>query len=317
MKVYLKLNGIKTSKNVSEAKDIMNKSIEEGNIITFDEALNMVGETFDTETKEVYPSRLENEFYNVVNRIYKALDRKTNRDKIVDTSGNKNISLLVVMMVLVWTGINIKPSMMMENGFMSVLGVSIWVVMGLVILLFLSVSLVKGLITNKRNTKTIVKFTNFFNLIWISAFIFFPVVSIMGPYLLRNPYQLLAYIIGLIIIVILTMFSIYMPKRTEFGNDMLEKSRGFVNFMKTCTKEEIESILVNNPNYMYDILPYAYSLNIYGEWLQKFRVVNVSELPIWYETDMNYTKDTFATSLTEMLNLYSNIMTTYSQETSY
>lgn len=317
MKVYLKLNGIKTSKNVSEAKDIMNKSIEDGNIITFDEALNMVGETFDTETKEVYPSRLENEFYNVVNRIYKALDRKTNRDKIVDTSGNKNISLLVVMMVLVWIGINIKPSMMMENGFMSVLGVSIWVVMGLVILLFLSVSLVKGLITNKRNTKTIVKFTNFFNLIWISAFIFFPVVSIMGPYLLRNPYQLLAYIIGLIIIVILTMFSIYMPKRTEFGNDMLEKSRGFVNFMKTCTKEEIESILVNNPNYMYDILPYAYSLNIYGEWLQKFRVVNVSELPIWYETDMNYTKDTFATSLTEMLNLYSNIMTTYSQETSY
>ena len=143
MKVYLKLNGIKTSKNVSEAKDIMNKSIEDGNIITFDEALNMVGETFDTETKEVYPSRLENEFYNVVNRIYKALDRKINRDKIVDTSGNKNISLLVVMMVLVWIGINIKPSMMMENGFMSVLGVSIWVVMGLVILLFLSVSLVK------------------------------------------------------------------------------------------------------------------------------------------------------------------------------
>ena len=317
MKVYLKLNGIKTSKNVSEAKDIMNKSIEDGNIITFDEALNMVGETFDTETKEVYPSRLENEFYNVVNRIYKALDRKINRDKIVDTSGNKNISLLVVMMVLVWIGINIKPSMMMENGFMSVLGVSIWVVMGLVILLFLSVSLVKGLITNKRNTKTIVKFTNFFNLIWISAFIFFPVVSIMGPYLLRNTYQLLAYIIGLIIIVILTMFSIYMPKRTEFGNDMLEKSRGFVNFMKTCTKEEIESILVNNPNYMYDILPYAYSLNIYEDWLHNFRSVNVPELPTWYETDMNYTKDTFATSLTEMLNLYSNIMTTYSQETSY
>ena len=317
MKVYLKLNGIKTSKNVSESKDIMNKSIEDGNIITFDEALNMVGETFDTETKEVYPSRLENEFYNVVNRIYKALDRKINRDKIVDTSGNKNISLLVVMMVLVWIGINIKPSMMMENGFMSVLGVSIWVVMGLVILLFLSVSLVKGLITNKRNTKTIVKFTNFFNLIWISAFIFFPVVSIMGPYLLRNPYQLLAYIIGLIIIVILTMFSIYMPKRTEFGNDMLEKSKGFVNFMKTCTKEEIESIMVNNPNYMYDILPYAYSLNIYEDWLHNFRSVNVPELPTWYETDMNYTKDTFATSLTEMLNLYSNIMTTYSQETSY
>lgn len=317
MKVYLKLNGIKTSKNVSEAKDIMNKSIEDGNIITFDEALNMVGETFDTETKEVYPSRLENEFYNVVNRIYKALDRKINRDKIVDTSGNKNISLLVVMMVLVWIGINIKPSMMMENGFMSVLGVSIWVVMGLVILLFLSVSLVKGLITNKRNTKTIVKFTNFFNLILMSAFIFFPVVSIMGPYLLRNPYQLLAYIIGLIIIVILTMFSIYMPKRTKFGNDMLEKSRGFVNFMKTCTKEEIESILVNNPNYMYDILPYAYSLNIYEDWLHNFRSVNVPELPTWYETDMNYTKDTFATSLTEMLNLYSNIMTTYSQETSY
>ena len=317
MKVYLKLNGIKTSKNVSEAKDIMNKSIEDGNIITFDEALNMVGETFDTETKEVYPSRLENEFYNVVNRIYKALDRKINRDKIVDTSGNKNISLLVVMMVLVWIGINIKPSMMMENGFVSVLGVSIWVVMGLVILLFLSVSLVKGLITNKRNTKTIVKFTNFFNLILMSAFIFFPVVSIMGPYLLRNPYQLLAYIIGLIIIVILTMFSIYMPKRTEFGNDMLEKSRGFVNFMKTCTKEEIESILVNNPNYMYDILPYAYSLNIYEDWLHNFRSVNVPELPTWYETDMNYTKDTFATSLTEMLNLYSNIMTTYSHETSY
>lgn len=317
MKVYLKLNGIKTSKNVSEAKDIMNKSIEDGNIITFDEALNMVGETFDTETKEVYPSRLENEFYNVVNRIYKALDRKINRDKIVDTSGNKNISLLVVMMVLVWIGVNIKPAMIMEDGLVQVLSISIWVVIGLVILLFFSVSLVKGLITDKRNTKTIVKFTNFFTLILMSAFTFFPVVKIMGPYLLRNPYQLLAYIIGLIIIVILTMFSIYMPKRTKFGNDMLEKSRGFVNFMKTCTKEEIESILVNNPNYMYDILPYAYSLNIYGEWLQKFRVVNVSELPIWYETDMNYTKDIFATSLTEMLNLYSNIMTTHSQETSY
>ena len=317
MKVYLKLNGIKTSKNVSEAKDIMNKSIEDGNIITFDEALNMVGQTFDTETREVYPSKIEKDFYNVIDRIHKAIDRKTNREKIIDTSGNKNISLLVIMMFLVWIGINIKPSMMMEDGLVGIVGVSIWVAIGLIILLFLSTSLLKGVIRDKRNTKTIVKIMNIFNLIWLVGFVFFPVVCVMGPYLLRNPYQLLAYIIGLIIIVILTMFSIYMPKRTEFGNDMLEKSKGFVNFMTTCTKEEIESIMVNNPNYMYDILPYAYSLNIYEDWLHNFRSVNVPELPTWYETDMNYTKDTFATSLTEMLNLYSNIMTTYSQETSY
>ncbi|MEG2633982.1 MAG: DUF2207 domain-containing protein, partial [Oscillospiraceae bacterium] len=46
-------------------------------------------------------------------------------------------------------------------------------------------------------------------------------------------------------------------RRTEFGSDSLEKALGFKQFLMTAEKERLKMLLDENPDYYYDILPYA------------------------------------------------------------
>ena len=40
--------------------------------------------------------------------------------------------------------------------------------------------------------------------------------------------------------------------------------------MKTVEKDKINELVEENPNYFYDILPYAYVLGVSDKWSKKF-----------------------------------------------
>ena len=82
----------------------------------------------------------------------------------------------------------------------------------------------------------------------------------------------------------------YLPKRTQYGNEILGKLRGFKNFLETAEKDKLESLVMQNPNYFYDILPYTYVLDVSDTWIKKFETISL-QAPSWYDSP-----DTFNTT---------------------
>ena len=74
----------------------------------------------------------------------------------------------------------------------------------------------------------------------------------------------------------------YLPKRTHYGNEILGKLRGFKNFLETAEKDKLETMVMQNPTYFYDILPYTYVLGVSDKWIKKFESISL-QAPSWYE----------------------------------
>ena len=41
-------------------------------------------------------------------------------------------------------------------------------------------------------------------------------------------------------------------------------------FIETAEKQKLESMVMDNPTYFYDILPFTYALGVSDKWIEKF-----------------------------------------------
>lgn len=90
-----------------------------------------------------------------------------------------------------------------------------------------------------------------------------------------------------------------MKKRNMYGVQMLGRIKGFKNFIKLAKKEEIEKLIEENPQYTYDILPYAYVLGVTSVYMQKFEpYMQVS--PDWYFSQKGFSKVEFESFINTM-----------------
>ena len=101
------------------------------------------------------------------------------------------------------------------------------------------------------------------------------------PVLSVEPIYLIAYIIGILAIFIMCIFLKILPKRTKYGNKILGEIKGFKTFLETAEKTRLESMVAQNPNYFYDILPYAYVLGVSDKWIKNFETIT-PQAPTWY-----------------------------------
>ena len=83
-----------------------------------------------------------------------------------------------------------------------------------------------------------------------------------------------------------------MPKRTPYGNEILGKIRGFKRFLETAEKEKLEAMVMENPTYFYDILPYTYVLGISDKWISQFETIAL-QAPDWYSSTNSFNVTTF------------------------
>ena len=90
-----------------------------------------------------------------------------------------------------------------------------------------------------------------------------------------------AFFAGVAIIVIAAIFAFFVRQRTEEGHLKLQKIKGFKMFLETAEKEKLEALVFDNPEYFYDILPYAYVLGVSDKWIDKFENIAL-EPPNWY-----------------------------------
>ena len=119
-----------------------------------------------------------------------------------------------------------------------------------------------------------------FLIIWSLGFGGIPLFIIL-PNLIINSSTIPAVATGVIGILISAICLYHLPQRNEFGNKMLGEILGLKHFIEVAEKHRLEKLLSENPSYAYDVLPYAYVLDISDKWIKQFESILTFQ-PDWY-----------------------------------
>lgn len=82
--------------------------------------------------------------------------------------------------------------------------------------------------------------------------------------------------------IIMLFAASFMDKRTAYGNEILGHVLGLKQFIEMAEKEELEMLVYDDPEYFYEVLPYAYVLGVSDIWSKQFENIAVPE-PSWYQ----------------------------------
>ncbi len=210
---------------------------------------------------------LYDEFYITLNRIKDNLNDKENEEKIFEKNSSRKIKGLVFMIIAIFLLITIKP--VIEYGETEALIFAI-------IFPIIGLSALCVLLFGRTET-----YFKVFGVIWGLFFGGIPWAVFVLPALQYDKMYAIMNIVGFVCIVIIGIFTSIMPKRTPLGNEMLGKIRGFKRFLETAEKPKLESLVQENPEYFYNILPYTYALSVSNVWMKQFEEIAM-QAPDWY-----------------------------------
>lgn len=106
-----------------------------------------------------------------------------------------------------------------------------------------------------------------------------------------SPSWNILYTLSFICIVINAFFTIFMKRKTEYGEQITSQIEGFRNFLITAEKPKLEALVEEDPNYFYNILPYTYALSVSKKWIKKFEDIPMPEMDMGnfdYSSDWAY-----------------------------
>ena len=217
---------------------------------------------------EVMSEDLVNSFYITTNKILQNLNKKENKYTIFEKTSLGKGLYFIGMLIAIYVLITVPP--VAAYGDTSSLFIG---------LLFPGIGFTVLFAMVFGKTKLAVKI---FGLVWGLGFGGMPWATMVLPALLAAPLSLVAYAIGLVCVFVIVMLFKAMPKRTAYGNELLGKIRGFRTFIETAEKPKLEKLVLQDPEYFYSILPYAYVLGVSDKWIDQFENIGLQS-PDWYE----------------------------------
>lgn len=93
----------------------------------------------------------------------------------------------------------------------------------------------------------------------------------------------LIIIVSIIVSLIGNILSSCVPRRSDYGKELLGEIVGFRNFMEVAEKDKLEALLEGDPEYFYNTLPYAQVLGVTKKWADKFKDISMKQ-PSYYDT---------------------------------
>jgi uncharacterized membrane protein YgcG len=81
--------------------------------------------------------------------------------------------------------------------------------------------------------------------------------------------------------VFIGLCAVFISKRTPKGVEWLGKIMGFREFIVLAERDRLVMLVAQNPSYFYNILPYAYVLNVTDKWAKNFETIALQP-PDWY-----------------------------------
>ena len=245
-------------------------------------------DTSNVKDNEVTSSDLYNNFYITMDKILSIMNKKENKHKIFEKTASNKTIFIVLMIIATFCLITIPP--IVAYGELATLAFALlFPGIGFTVMFLMVFGETQTIYVNGKPTRSSFG-TKLFGIIWGSGFGGIPWFFLVLPTLLQDYIYLIIYVIGLLCIIVLIICLKYLPKRTSYGNQMLGKLNGFKNFLETVEKERLEAMVMENPNYFYNILPYTYVLGVSDKWIKKFETISL-QAPSWYDssTDFNVT----------------------------
>lgn len=285
--------GLKSSINKSNKKNkFLIRKLKDYDGTNINEQWFMEG-LFEYNRTEVTDKMLYNNFYITNNRILSNINNKQSVEKIFEkTSLNKKI-FIILMIVATYCLVTIPP--VFNYGQSDTL---------IFALLFpgIGFAVLLGVLIGSRNV-----FEKIFGVIWGLVFGGIPWLFLVLPTITQDISYLIGYIIGILCIAVMLVCLVYLPKRTKYGNEMLGKLKGFKIFLETVEKEKLESMVLENPNYFYDILPFTYVLGISDKWIEKFESISL-QAPSWYDSSNDFDVSNFGTFVNSTMSSAKSVM---------
>ena len=270
--------GLKSSiNNINKKNKFLIRKLKDYDGTNLHEQWFMEG-LFEYNRNEVTDSMLYNNFYITNNRILHTINNKQNKNKVFEKSSLNKKIFIILMIIASYCLITIPP--IFTYGELETL---------IFALVFPGIGFTALLGMLFGATPISVKI---FGVFWGLGFGGIPWLITVLPSLMQDMSYLICYIIGLLCIGVMILVIKYLPKRTKYGNEMLGKLKGFKNFLETVEKEKLESLVMDNPNYFYDILPYTYVLGVSDKWIKKFESISL-QAPSWYDSSNSFDISSF------------------------
>ena len=247
---------------------------------------------------EVNAIDLYNSFYIILRRIITNINTKENKEKIFEKSSLGKGAFVIAMMIATYLLITINPIMESEGGINMLPFAIIFPGIGFSVLL--------GFLFEKKPIPS-----KIFGLIWGLGVGGISWALMVLPSLLAEPIYLITYLIGLVCIFIMFLLYKAMPKRTQYGNEILGKIKGFKKFLETAEKQKLDAMVMENPTYFYDILPFTYVLGVSDKWIKKFETISL-QAPNWYDGYSSFDAASFGSFINSTMQSVTSAMSSSS-----
>lgn len=312
-KGYIKINVEETGSKLSKSKsykiiEVKKYDGNDENERLFLERLFKDGTIYKTENNNVFrcvtKSDLEEKFYKTVNEIIDNENTSEFKNKIFEKGVWNRAKKIIILSLLVILTMSIGPLL---NG----TRIKTTVIANLVLIAITMLFYLFALSSKFNNTRI----KNIIILFVISffasfSFVFVTLYDIVSEIIINmnklGLIELGMQVISLIFIMILVTL---MKRRTKYGTEVLGRILGFKTFLKTAEKEKLETLVNQNPEYFYNILPYAYVLGVSDEWIKNFETISLMP-PEWYVgNDSYYDYHTFSNNYNYLMRTSAYAMT--------
>lgn len=95
------------------------------------------------------------------------------------------------------------------------------------------------------------------------------------------------FIVYMVFLLSAPIFISGMRSRTSENARLMGRILGFKNFISNAELAKLEELIEVDPDYFYNILPYAYIFGLTKKWANKFDNILDDKHPDWYESDEN------------------------------
>ena len=302
---YIKIAEIEKKVLFTKSKDFKITKLKEydGNNVNEQIFLNgLFSKKSKSETdgiNEVTSTDLYNNFYITTNKILSNINSKENKNKIFEKSASGKMIFIILMIIATYCLITIPPFFGYGDSD-ALLVALLFPGIGFTVLFYYVFGGTHSIYANgKLNYSSISP--KIFGLVWGLGFGGIPWAGLVLPELKQEPVYLIGYGVGLLCILVMVICLKYLPKRTPYGNEILGKLKGFKNFLETAEKEKLEAMVMENPEYFYNILPYAYVLGVSDKWIKKFESISL-QAPSWYDSPNTFDMRTFGTFMNSTMS---------------
>lgn len=258
------------------------------NISEYIEALNKESKTpYQKELdKKITKDNIKYRLIRAIKNVMSISKSNEEKNKYFETKSNNKKTYLLFSITIILVLITSIP--FIEINKLYLLPIS---VLFSSISLFILINIVENVDLKKKNNKITI----------LLLFAIIALIVLLTPSFKQNRIYFIAFLIGIMAVTFILFLYKYMPKRTIHGTRLYSKIEGLKKYLNEVSDKELKLVLKDNPNYLYDILPYSYILGIESVVFNKLKKLNIED-PKWYKID-NFTYRKLFNSINRLINL--------------